>query len=104
MVNQIILLTLLISAAACGKKVNISTQKLQSASELNAVSAYTNGSLERGTPDKITTNGSTYVVSKYSSGLSLQFIKTIPMGQTIQIKYKGEVTNGELLLNELENQ
>jgi len=101
MQNKFLLLLILI--VGCGKQVSISTTKLKNASESNALSVMKEGTLVRGNPDRIMQNGNPLTVSKYSSHLSLQFIKTIPMGQEISVKFEGDVKGTEVILRTLEN-
>lgn len=96
-------LLLLILISACGKQVNISTDKLKAASESNALTAMKEGTLTRGNPSTISVPGATYNVSKYSSHLALQFINTIPQGQSISVRYIAQTEGAELVISKIEN-
>lgn len=100
MTTKLIILTLFL-AVSCGKDVDISTKKLEYNSQLNsASSSATNasGSIKRGAVDSITTNGSTYKVSIYSSYSALEFIAARPLNSQFSVRYKGKVKNNEMVL------
>lgn len=97
-------LTLLLSIfllVSCGKDVSVSSTKLKNQSSLSDGQAATpnaDGLIKRGTKDTITTNGSTYNISIYSSYQALEFVAAKPLGTQVQVRFKGKTKNGEMVL------
>ena len=90
---------------SCGKQVEISTKQLEYNSSLsNGASLAVNqeGTLVRGTPDRISTNGSSYKVSIYSSYIALEFIAAKPLSAQLPVKFRGKVKNNEMLLENIQ--
>lgn len=87
--------------ASCGKDVSLSTKSLEYNSGLSdgANTATTQeGIVNRGTPDHINVNGTSYKVSVYSSYAALEFIAAKPLSSQIPVKFRGKIKNNEMVL------
>jgi uncharacterized SAM-binding protein YcdF (DUF218 family) len=103
LVMMIRLFLLIILAMACGPKVDISTKSLEYNSSLSTnISPNQEGTLERGTPDKIILSGTSYKVSVYSSHNALEFIAAKPLTTKMAIKFKGKTKGNEIVLEMIE--
>lgn len=54
--------------------------------------------VQRGSPDYISANGTSYKVSIYSSYASLEFIAAKPLSSQIPVKFRGKIKNNEMIL------
>lgn len=104
-INQCFILFLFL--LGCGKDVNLSTAELQRQSSITTAdktNAYTNGTLTKGTTTKLTFGSKTATVSPYSSHLALEYIAALPMGAQKPVKFKGEVSDNEVVISKIEDQ
>ena len=106
-----ILLVFLVVIAGCGKEIKLSSNKLESYSNVTQADPITvdkNGTLIRknisNPTDRVLTGGQTLNVSKYSSYQALTQINSRAEGIQVAIRYKGKVKGSELLLEIVEFQ
>lgn len=109
-IKSILLLTLL-TLISCGKEIKLSSNKLESYSNVTQADPITvdkTGTLIRrnisNPEDKVMTGGKTLTVSKYSSYQALTQINSRAEGIQVDIRYKGKVKGSEVVLEILEFQ
>lgn len=100
MATSVLLLSFFLFSS-CGKDVSLSTKSLEFNSGLSdGANTATNqeGIVQRGTPDYIKSNGTSYKVSIYSSYASLEFIASKPLNSQILVKFRGKIKNNEMIV------
>ncbi len=98
MVKVTLLVLILALTAACGKEVEISNKKLEYNSSLSTATPEIEGTLIRGTPDKIQVTNGTYQVSIYSSYDALEFIAARPLNKSYPIRFRGKIKSNQYVL------
>jgi hypothetical protein len=84
---------------SCGNNVKLINNKLEDQSPLTSKQMIKkSGTLIRGEKDKILFEEKTYPVSKYSSNLYLNFIKTIEKGRNVDVLFTGNLIEGEMII------
>ncbi len=51
----------------------------------------------------VTVNGSTYPLSEYSSHDALSYYASKPVGSSTQVRLKGEISKGKMLVSQIED-
>jgi hypothetical protein len=105
MVTRVLLLSLFL-IVSCGKDVSLSTKSLEYNSGLSdgtTTATTQEGIVQRGSPDYISSNGTSYKVSIYSSYAALEFIAAKPLSSQIPVKFRGKVKNNEMILEYVTN-
>lgn len=92
---------ILVLSAACGKEVEISNKKLEYNSSLSTTTPEVDGTLIRGTPDRIQVTNGTYQVSMYSSYDALEFIAARQLNKSYAIRFRGKLKNNQYVLETL---
>ena len=98
-------LLILLIVASCGPNVKLKENKLQNVSPLSPTeikSYQKEGTFIKGTPDKITYNGTTYTVSIYSSKTFENFSNSIPSHSQVPILFTGGTSGSQIVVETIQ--
>jgi hypothetical protein len=98
MVKTSLLILILVLSTACGKEVEISNKKLEYNSSLSTTTPEIDGTLIRGTPDRLQVNNGTYQVSMYSSYDALEFIATRQLNKSYTVRFRGKIKSNQYVV------
>ncbi|HXH32175.1 MAG TPA: hypothetical protein VNJ01_15325 [Bacteriovoracaceae bacterium] len=100
------LLLLVQALVACGPDRPLSNNKLETFSNIivpTSVKVNREGVLERSSLEKLSFDGSSYVISKYSSQAALSYVARSPRATPVHVKFNGDVMGNEVLLKVIES-
>lgn len=98
MVKTSLFIFILVLSVACGKEVEISNKKLEYNSSLSTTTPEIDGTLIRGTPDRIQVTNGTYQVSMYSSYDALEFIAARQLNKSYPIRFRGKIKSNQYVV------
>jgi hypothetical protein len=98
MVKNTAFLFILSLVTSCGPEVEISNKKLEYNSSLATTTPEIEGTLIRGTPDKIQVTNGTYQVSMYSSYDALEFIAARQLNKSYTIRFRGKIKSNQYVV------
>jgi Neuraminidase (sialidase) len=102
MVTRILLLLIV---ASCGNNIKLKDNKLLNVSPLSPseIKNYQKeGTFIKGTPGKITYNGTTYTVSIYSSKTFENFSNSIPANSQIPVLFTGGTSGNQIVVENIQ--
>ena len=102
---MVIRILLLLIVASCGNNIKLKENSLKNISSLSPseIKSYQKeGTFIKGTPEKITYNGTTYTVSIYSSKTFENFSNSIPANSQIAVLFTGGISGNELVVENIQ--
>jgi hypothetical protein len=90
---------------SCGNDIQLKNNKLENISAARSAASYEKtGTLKKGTPSTVLTQGQTYTVSNYSSRQASAFITTLPESAQIPVIYTGGIQGHTIVLEAVRRQ